>query len=56
MTRVKRGGKIEEVKTGYETGLDEFILFDHDRNEIRMELPFDILVNPKTNKALGEKI
>ena len=56
MTKVKRGGKIEEVRTGYETGLDEFILFDYDRNEMRMEIPWGVLIDPKTNKELGEKI
>lgn len=35
-------------------GIDEYIVFDDQKDEIRMKIPMDILLNPKTNRALGE--
>ena len=37
-------------------GIDEYIDFDLEKNEIRMEIPFTVLFNPEKNKALGEEI
>ena len=37
-------------------GIDEFLEFDLEKNEIRMEIPFTTLFNPEKNKALGEEI
>ena len=37
-------------------GLSEFIEFDGNLNEIRMEIPMSKLMNPETNKALQEKL
>lgn len=34
-------------------GIDEFITFDEHLNEIRMELPMDIVSDPKNKKKLG---
>ena len=35
-------------------GIDPYIVFDDAKNEIRMEIPWDVLMNPEKNKALGE--
>jgi len=35
-------------------GLDEFIVFDKVKDEIRMEIPMDVLFDPDRNKELGE--
>ena len=37
-------------------GIDEFIVFDKNLNEIRVEIPMDVLFNPETNKKLREEI
>ena len=37
-------------------GIDPYIIFDEVRNEIRMEIPFDVLLDPEKNKKLGERI
>ncbi len=36
-------------------GLDQYIEFDGDKNEIRMEIPWDVLFDPEKNRALGER-
>jgi len=35
-------------------GLDPYIVFDDVKDEIRMEIPWDVLMDPEKNKALGE--
>ena len=35
-------------------GIDEFIDFDLEKNEIRMEIPWTELFNPEKNEALGK--
>ena len=35
-------------------GLDEYIVFDGEKNEIRMEIPMTVLFDPDKNKGLGE--
>ncbi len=35
-------------------GLDPYINFDVARNEIRMEIPWDVLIDPEKNRRLGE--
>ena len=35
-------------------GIDEYIAFDGEKNEIRMEIPWDVLMDPEKNKKLGE--
>ena len=35
-------------------GLDPYINFDLPRNEIRMEIPWDVLIDPEKNRRLGE--
>lgn len=35
-------------------GIDPYITFDKLKDEIRMEIPWDVLMNPEKNKALGE--
>lgn len=35
-------------------GIDKFIVFDKNKNEIRMEIPMDVLFDPDKNKGLGE--
>lgn len=35
-------------------GLDPYIVFDKVKGEIRMEIPFTVLMDPDLNKALGE--
>lgn len=37
-----------------EYGIDDYIVFDENLNEIRMEIPWDVLFDPEKNKALGE--
>lgn len=34
-------------------GIDEYITFDEARDEIRMEIPADVLFDPEKNKGLG---
>ena len=53
-----RGSEEEEnVGTGRKKfGLDPYIIFDEVKNEIRMEIPMDILFDPDKNKALREEI
>jgi len=34
-------------------GIDKYIVFDENKNEIRMEIPMDVLLDPKKNKGLG---
>ena len=34
-------------------GIDEYITFDEAKNEIRMEIPCDVLFDPEKNKGLG---
>jgi hypothetical protein len=36
-------------------GLDDYIVFDEVKNEIRMEFPLDTLMDPEKNKRLREK-
>ena len=36
-------------------GLDDYIVFDEVKNEIRMEFPLDTLLDPEKNKRLGER-
>ena len=36
-------------------GLDDYIVFDDVKNEIRMEFPLDTLLDPEKNKRLGER-
>ena len=36
-------------------GIDDYIVFDDVKNEIRMEIPMDVLMDPEKNKALGER-
>ena len=38
-----------------EFGLDPYINFDVARNEIRMEIPWDVLIDPEKNRMLGKK-
>jgi len=38
-----------------EFGLDPYINFDVARNEIRMEIPWEVLINPEKNRLLGKK-
>ena len=50
-------GSEEEKNRGsgkIKFGLDPFIVFDEVKNEIRMEIPLDILMDPEKNKKLGE--
>ena len=35
-------------------GLDPYIEFDDVKNEIRMEIPWDVLMDPEKNRKLGE--
>ena len=35
-------------------GIDPYIVFDGEKDEIRMEIPMDVLFDPKRNKGLGE--
>jgi hypothetical protein len=35
-------------------GIDDYITFDGNKNEIRMQIPMDVLLNPKKNRGLGE--
>ena len=37
-------------------GIDPYIVFDDVKNEIRMEIPWDVLFDPDKNRALGEEI
>ena len=37
-------------------GIDPYIVFDDIKNEIRMEIPWDVLFDPDKNRALGEII
>lgn len=37
-----------------EYGLDDYITFDGNKNEIRMQIPMNVLLDPKKNRALGE--
>jgi len=47
-TELERGrGKI---------GLDEFLIFDEIKGEIRMEIPLDILFDPEKSKKLREPL
>ena len=41
--------------TGKKFGIDEFIVFDENKNEIRMEIPMTELMDPEKNKALREQ-
>jgi len=34
-------------------GLDDYIVFDDKKGEIRMQIPMNVLLDPKRNKALG---
>lgn len=34
-------------------GIDDYIIFDEVKNEIRMEIPWDVLTDPKKNEGLG---
>ena len=34
-------------------GIDDYIIFDEVKNEIRMEIPWDVLADPEKNKGLG---
>lgn len=36
-------------------GIDEYIVFDDVKDEIRMEIPMDVLMDPEKNRALGER-
>ena len=36
-------------------GLDPYINFDGVKNEIRMEIPWDVLFDPEKNRALGKR-
>jgi len=36
-------------------GIDEYITFDGNKNEIRMEIPMTVLFDPKENRGLGER-
>ena len=36
-------------------GIDPYINFDKVKNEIRMEIPWDVLFDPEKNRALGER-
>ena len=51
-----KGSEAEEnVGTGRKKfGIDEYIVFDKVKSEIRMEIPMDVLFNPEKNKKLGE--
>ena len=35
-------------------GIDEYMVFDKSKNEIRMEIPMTVLFDPDKNKGLGE--
>jgi hypothetical protein len=35
-------------------GIDEYIAFDGVKNEIRMQIPMEVLLDPKKNRGLGE--
>jgi len=35
-------------------GIDPYIVFDQVKDEIRMEIPWDVLMNPEKNRKLGE--
>jgi len=35
-------------------GIDPYIVFDDVKNEIRMEIPWDVLMDPEKNRKLGE--
>lgn len=37
-------------------GIDPYIIFDTVNDEIRMEIPWDILFDPEKNKKLREEI
>ena len=55
MSRRPETEEEKNVGTGRaKFGLDKYIVFDKYKNEIRMEIPMDILMNPETNKALRE--
>ena len=36
-------------------GIDDYITFDGDKNEIRMEIPMTVLFDPDQNRGLGER-
>lgn len=51
-------GSEEEKNRGtnrVKFGIDEYIVFDDKRNEIRMEIPMTELFDPEKNKKLGKK-
>jgi hypothetical protein len=37
-------------------GIDPYIVFDDVKNEIRMEIPWDVLFDPEQNRALGKEV
>ena len=40
-------------RSNQEFGIDKYIEFDKQKNEIRMEIPMEVLLDPKKNKNLG---
>jgi len=52
---VKDSEEEKNVGTGRKKfGIDPYIVFDTHKGEIRMEIPFDVLMDPEKNKKLGE--
>ena len=56
MVKIKHKGVEYEDNSSLKLGIDEYLIFDKDKNEIRMEIPFDVLFNPEKNKELGKPI
>lgn len=44
---------LPESQTHKKFGIDEFITFDKNKNEIRMQIPMEELLDPEKNKKLG---
>ncbi len=53
MSRI-RADDIGLSKSKKKFGIDPYIVFDEVKNEIRMEIPMDILMDPEKNKKLRE--
>ena len=52
--RIKSDDLDLTYKSKKKFGLDPYIVFDEVKNEIRMEIPLDVLMDPEKNKKLGE--
>lgn len=46
---------LPNSQTKKQFGIDEYIVFDDVKGEIRMQIPMNVLLDPEKNKALGLK-